>query len=108
MVQHPEVLWAQRSSESDPEKAGLFLILLAHYSDLNLFRILFILQSTYLISKHPPWNTHQPQLHFNSKQRLERKFYFTLSSATLMRSLSDEKEYAFDLELYSEVVPEVR
>lgn len=25
-----------------------------------------------------------------------------------MRSFRDEKEYAFDLELYSEVIPEVR
>ena len=36
MVQHPEVLWAQRSSDSDAEKVGLFLILLDHYSDLSL------------------------------------------------------------------------
>ena len=36
MVQHPEVLWAQRSSVSDAEKVGIFFILLDHYSDLSL------------------------------------------------------------------------
>lgn len=47
-------------------------------------------------------------MRLTSKQRLERKFYSHYKSTMLMQSLRDKKEYAFDLECYRKVVPEVR
>ncbi|KAF8203763.1 HSP20-like chaperone [Pholiota molesta] len=72
MVQHPEVLWAQRSSETDEEKNVLYITI--NLPDIKPGTLEYNLTPT--------------SISFKAK------------------SGPQEKEYAFDLELFKEVVPE--
>ncbi|CAK5264985.1 unnamed protein product [Mycena citricolor] len=73
---HPEVLWAQRSSESDEEKNIIYLTI--NLPDIQESSLEYALEPTKLTFKATSGNT----------------------------KTGSEKAYAFELEFFSEIVPE--
>ena len=115
MVQHPEVLWAQRSSASDAAKVCSNRD--HHLSHLDR-RVVFLQNVIYLTVNQPDiqpstleYKLTPTSINFKATSG---EYVFLLST---QRYLSDEshsparnipeKEYAFDLELFAEVDPEV-
>ncbi|KAF6766450.1 HSP20-like chaperone [Ephemerocybe angulata] len=77
MVQHPEVLWAQRSSETDPAKNVIYLTV--NVPDIQPESLEYNLTPT--------------SIHFKAK------------SGDPARNIP-EREYQFDLDFFAEVIPE--
>ncbi|KJA29359.1 hypothetical protein HYPSUDRAFT_127652 [Hypholoma sublateritium FD-334 SS-4] len=81
MVQHPEVLWAQRSSGSDEEKNIVYITV--NLPDIKESSL--------------EYNLTPESISFKAKAG---------SYATIFADPIEEKEYAFVLDLFAEVVPE--
>ncbi|KAJ7071368.1 HSP20-like chaperone [Mycena amicta] len=93
-VLHPEVLWAQRSSESDDSKARLLNFLIRRSDGKR------VLQNIVYLTVNLP-DINEASLQYTLEPT---KVSFKATSGN--EKTGATKEYAFDLDLFAEVVPE--